>query len=206
MDNARFGFHATRMLQHWAALLPIWIEHIERYCTTIATDAPYWYGEQTNCSLLATAAWQIPGWMALAEFPIEKQLDVSQFGRSDIWLQSSAGEEYVEAKHRWIPLRGTDRIGQLMYSLQAAIANVQQVAYLQATQKTALVFACPHCTLKQTAQRDGDIDSFLTAVLALFQNGSFDAVAWTFPECTKTLQSPRTLRVYPGILLIAKRI
>jgi hypothetical protein len=193
----------------WKALLAVWVEQINRYCSSIANDNPYWHGEQANVAFLTGAAFQLPGWFSLTEFPSAKDNPelIHAYGRNDAWLKSPQCEYFIEAKHTWLELNQPDGISVIPLSMAAAMQDAQHIRVepLPTTasinvHRVALVFTCP----RYIAHPSFSVDVALQQLQHGVQQQSYDALAWTFPPQSYSYTSARTSKIYPGVILLAK--
>ncbi|MDE0156601.1 MAG: hypothetical protein OXS28_13505 [Gammaproteobacteria bacterium] len=106
------GYHlkGKKGLNHWDALLEEWLLAHERYCRIMkGYDSAHWYKETPNVSVLCAAAWRC-GRIALQEFKTEKKVRGEEpwTGRGDLWIctDTDGKDEFIEAKHKFVPLSG----------------------------------------------------------------------------------------------------
>ena len=194
-----FYAQTSSALAHWQPLLNQWIENIKRYCERIE-DVPYWHSEQANVFLLAASALQVTGWTALVEFPNRKDNTIASFGRVDAWIKPDKGEDYIEAKHCWLDLHSPQSLPIIHNSLEKAIVEAKRIPYDE--NRIGVVFICPRHTKQQADQSVTLLEKLQSDLLM----ESFDATAWAFPTLSHEPWSPRTNKIYPGVILLARLV
>lgn len=190
-----------KKLKHWIPLFEEWFLGIERYCRLTDEDAPYWYNERANISLLAGAAWRC-GWVALEEFSCEKKNrgQKKKPGRSDLWMMSDFDtEELVESKYRWMALRSPKFVELAEQTIDSACRDVKKVR--DTGWPTGVAFLCLHLPEKYESEIDTKIREAIRKAIEV----PHDAIAWCFPRSTRKLTMDGGKRLFPGIILIARK-
>lgn len=199
--NVSRGFKLHyKKLKHWVPLFEEWFLGIERYCRLTDEDAPYWYNERANISVLAGAAWRC-GWVALEEFRCEKKKGrEKKTGRSDLWMMSdSKTEELVESKFGFLALRSTRFQEFAEGYIDAACRDVKKVD--ETGTPTGVAFLSPHLPISYEGEMEDKIEKAISKIFSI----QHDAIAWCFPRSTRSLSVPKGKRIYPGVILIARR-
>ena len=195
----------------WKPLLSAWVEQINRYCSSIANDNPYWHGEQTNVAFLTGVAFQLAEWFSLTEFASAKDNPelINAYGRNDAWLKSAQNEYFIEAKQTWLELNQPGSVSTIPVTIDAAVQATQHIRVepLPTTEsanvhRVALVFICP----RYIARSGFVVDDALQQLQHYTQQQPYDALAWTFPSQSYSYTSIRTSKLYPGVILLAKAI
>lgn len=115
MDFRGYEIKGRKGMSHWACIMEEWMLSIERYTRIMnGNDAPYYYNERANISVLAGAAWK-SGWVALEEFQSKKgyRNRAKTNGRTDLYFANEADEELIEAKFEWICM-GSENISNMV--------------------------------------------------------------------------------------------
>jgi hypothetical protein len=195
----------------WQALLAAWIEQINRYCSSIANDNPYWHGEQANVAFLTGVTFRLSDWFALTEFPSANDNPelINSYGRNDAWLKSAQSEYFIEAKHTWLELNRPDSVSVIPTTMAAAAQAALHIRVeplsttaLANAHRVALVFICP----RYVAHSGFSADDAIQQLQDYVQHQRYDALAWTFPPQSYSYTSARTSKIYPGVILLAKAI
>lgn len=192
-----------------------WAQNIERYCRDIkdkdGSDAPYYYNERANLSLLAAAAWQ-SGVIALEEYPAVKisKRAKSQRCRTDLFF-ALGGEDglQVEAKLRWMRASMGDataarRIRKgIDAALRAAERNTESDARIACTFFVPLFPKTdfPDFESRATGYIREELDRFVE------KNGrEADVWAWCFPRSGRKVRAEERegSNYYPGLLIALK--
>lgn len=104
----------SKGLNHWDDILKEWLRAHQKYCRIMEgdEDSAYWYTEIPNVSILNAAAWRC-GRIALQEFKTEKKVRGKErwVGRGDLWIYTDSDdkEEFIEAKHEFVPMSGAKK-------------------------------------------------------------------------------------------------
>jgi len=187
-------------------------------------DAPYWYNERANISILAAAAWR-NGWVALEEFqsgkqvtnqsddgsePEEAELPHEWLGRCDLYLASDSKHELVEAKFNWLSMkspqpqkRAEDILDRAVADAKAtSVANDDYDAVGVAFVPVYARFPVDLSTAATLAAIEDDIQATISQLSAV----GADAVAWCFPKELRLFKSTKTHNAVPGIVMLARKI
>ncbi|MFJ4144028.1 hypothetical protein [Pseudomonas sp. NPDC089734] len=104
-------------------LLGAWLDAVKRYVKLLRDDNCWWHNERANVSTLAGAAWSLPDWVALEEYPTRKyrpdtsyidKPDIDGRGRCDLYISSPKEDFAFEAKHAWQLIGGPDVVKSAM--------------------------------------------------------------------------------------------
>jgi hypothetical protein len=170
-----------------------WFAAIQRYCTWGRYDAPYWWNERANVSLLAGAAW-LSGAAALEEYHTEKEFEHGySTGRTDLYIKWADRKECViEAKHCWFNDRSLKR--KMNEAMQAARQNHDcETAF-------ACTFVVPSRPLNSKVTP-------MEMIAAIHREAEpMDIFAASFPRLFRNLQSERDSKIYPGVALVMHRV
>jgi hypothetical protein len=188
-------FETRKALSHWRLLFEEWCLNVERYCRITNNDAPYWYNEQAILSIMAGAAWRC-GWVALQEFSMAKLKGGK--GRADLWILSSFGtEELIEAKFAKTSVVAhnlADTAEQYLVIAREQVLNTNETG-----DKIAMAMFAPY--VSRSHQKN--LESNLLRFVDQLQSVKHDALAWSFPEATRSLNAGDGY-VMPGIVIIAR--
>jgi hypothetical protein len=181
-----------------------WQDVIQKYCKVRGDDdAPYWYNERANISMLAAGAWQ-SGMIALEEFNTEK----SRIGRRplihgshrcDLAIASKKHIFRIEAKRQW--LDGTSKQGKRRKIIEKTFESASEEAERNSRiSDLGCAFFVTHWTKHKSSP---DIDERIDQVLRETLDIQADLWAWCFPRKTRNLteKEGKILYQYPGILL-----
>ena len=195
------GYHlkGRKGLNHWDALLEEWLLAHERYCRVMKEDddSAYWYTEIPNVSVLCAAAWRC-GRIALQEFKTEKKVrgEDPWTGRGDLWIRTDTGwkEEFIEAKHEFVPLSGAKEKNGLPTKIKKSMdeatndAKKAKGGYRHVT-ALAVVFASVSAAPKTPTDKiDQQIIKFCEGIKS---SADYHAFAWCFPKETRELQNKK---------------
>ncbi len=199
-------------LKHWNGLFEEWILAIERYCRISDGDAPYWYNERANISVLAGAAWR-SGWIALEEFQMTKvDIDdetnevivnddfVKRLGRADLYISSGSSNEYIEAKFRWLSLDSKDLIGNISRTHEKAQKDALKAKGMGDTTHIAVTFVAFYAKEKKLEI----IDELISNAVEQFGDIDSHAFAWCFPEVMRDSTHDVSKNTRPGVAIFAK--
>ena len=170
-------------LKHWNKMILEWHRVIEDYGRLVGDDAPYWYNERANISILAGAAWR-SGKLALEEFGHEKSDKKGQYrgdrwmGRCDLWLK----EKKEEA------------------SLSDAIKDANDSKQVRGARSVGVSFIPVYILIKYKDEIDAYIDQRIKEAKSV----SADCIAWCFPEENRFLTGASGKYYNPGIFMFAK--
>jgi len=196
------GFLLSKSLAHWQPLLEEWLLMIERYCSVVEQDAPYWYNERATTSLLAGAAWRCGG-IALEEFQTEKQTEGEERikGRADLRLVIADNWDSIEAKVSY--LSDSHDTPRVVTRLEQACEDVKKVPKAEDELRIGVLFCCPEISVSDYGPVDMKLETFRAALMSIKN----DAFAWCFPAITREL-TPASGQYkdyrYPGLFLLAR--
>lgn len=189
-------------LRHWSALLEKWSQGIDRYIDLTDGDIPYWYKERANVSFLAGAAWQC-GWVAMQEFERDKQKPKGRHktwkGRCDLYLCSESGDNFVEAKYKWLSLNSRNLLSNIDKVLGEAVSDAHDSKCRQDISAVGVAFIPLYA---QSKHRD-EIGSLLEEIISQVNMTQADAWAWCFPD-TMRQEVNDIDYLNPGIIMLAK--
>jgi hypothetical protein len=131
----------TKFTEPLVPLIEGWIRATRRYTKLHGgDDAPYYYNERANISLMAAGAW-LTGGAAVEEFGTIRGHGVEQYrGRADLYVKLGDYDASFEAKHTWM-LAGHSRskfLNRTRLYLSLAVRDVKGVSESDA--KVGLVF------------------------------------------------------------------
>lgn len=192
-------------LKHWGKMIAEWHQVIEDYGRLVSDDAPYWYNERANISILSGAAWRA-GKLALEEFGHEKsdkqgnsQGD-SWKGRCDLWLIERHEEELVEAKFRWVSLRSGSFTSLVKTSLSIAVKDAHNSKQVRGARSVGVTFIPVYIPVRY----ESDIDIYIHQRIEDAKLISADCIAWSFPDKNRFLTGTDGKNYCPGVFLFAK--
>jgi len=180
-------------LRRFNNLIEAWFQAIDKYCALADTDdAPYWYNERANISLLAGAAW-LCGMAALEEYPIDKKPKREwKSGRSDLYLTWGKDHCVMESKVCWYPEQNLK--SKLELAVQDAHAN----------HDTDMAFACVFVVPGYQAGRTKNTTEFVRHISE--ECLETDILAACFPAGRQNLKSPSDGKLYPGVAMVLRRV
>lgn len=201
----------NKCIKHWETIIEEWIVAVEKF-TRITNDAPYWYDERANVSVLAGAAWR-SGKIALEEFQQNKTETANQQdeqhikerrGRSDLWIQDERNSDFVEAKFKWLNLADNNKNTIAQKTLESAVADAERVAPYENFGKIGVAFL-PVYIKKQDCPRVSSLNGKIYSAIDEILSIKCSLVAWTFPRKMRDYIYNDDERL-PGIILLAKKI
>ena len=209
------GYHlkGSKGLKHWDDLLQEWLRAHRKYCRIMKgyEDSAYWYREIPNVSILNAAAWRC-GRIALQEFKTEKKVQGKGrwVGRGDLWIctDSVGKEEFIEAKHEFVPLSGSKEKNGLPTKINKAMGKARSAASAAKALQPgvtalAVVFASVSAAPKTPTDKiDQQIIKFCEGIKS---SADYHAFAWCFPKETRKLQGKEGY-YYPGIVMLVRNI
>lgn len=211
----------NKSLKGLTPVLKTWTELVERYSNLVAGDACYWYNERTTLSVLAAAAWQTKGWVALEEYstrkwrgydPGDEDSDSHGAGRCDLYMGSRHGRaKYAcEAKQAWQPIGNpkiNDELNVVVDKRNKAWSDASKLAKFEASHRLALTICVPMVAIYQTKH---PLDAKEVTVRLkdwvdkLHQIKNVDGIAYVFPGCNRSLTNEKGRRVFPGVALLVR--
>ena len=192
-------------LSNWSSLLEEWLLAIERYCRLMdGEDAPYYYNERANISVLSGAAWRA-GWVSLEEFQQEKGYSnqKKKNGRADLWLASEKDSELVEAKYKWICMESNEMARIINEIMESASDDVKKS---RASSKNIKAIGIGFFPVYKNKKHVQDIDKLIESTINEFKKQNFHAMAWCFPKEMRGYVSKKSNNMLPGIIMLAKNI
>jgi hypothetical protein len=186
------------------ALLDEWLACIEYYCALWDghNDAPYWYNERANISVLNGAAWKM-GAAALEESETIKRFTAGpRKGRTDLHITWPNGDDCViEAKQCWL-YHEKDVPGRARSKFEDAIRS----ARVNRDSDTSYA-----CTFLVPSHRLGAIwhpNDIYHQILDGLKSAKIrtDARAVCFPYSCRNLKSREDGRIYPGVMLFLTQV
>lgn len=192
-------------MSHWACVLEEWVLAIERYTRIMGgEDAPYYYNERANVSVLAGAAWKA-GWVALEEFQSEKgyRNKAKTNGRTDLYFANDTSEEIVEAKFKWICMGSDSLGGMVMKQMDLAVRDAKRSR--ANSNNTKAIGVCFFPVYKKNS-RIHDVDELIDKTINDFENQEYHAIAWCFPVEMRGHISERYGNLLPGVVMLAKNV
>ncbi|MEW6613984.1 MAG: hypothetical protein AB1401_00710 [Thermodesulfobacteriota bacterium] len=186
-------------LEPWGFLLKDWIWVVEKYVTVCKGDAPYWYNERANTSMLAAAAWR-SGFVAVEAYSDEKKVTAESEeiykGRVDLWIGTSEEEWSIETKYDGVNLKTLQASSQIEKTILKAIDDIKRVR-CNGGIGVGVAFIEPCIKKEEATNLDNDIQAFINMILPRQDH----AIAWCFPKIVRQLEYKGCY--YPGIILIA---
>ncbi len=200
-------------LDHWAGLFEEWRLLNEKICRMDPHDAPYWYNELTNVSVLAGAAWR-SGWIALSEIQTEKGVKhrPKHWGRADLFIQNDFRYEYIEAKYHQFNASSMLFEERDFYDITSrALDDARKTGASKDCNAAAVSFFAPQWTakkrelLKRTYEGDDEwsLDIEIEALIQRVRNLPHQAFGWSFPAATRDLKDSAN-QVWPGVFMFVQ--
>ncbi|WP_437528252.1 hypothetical protein WME79_44565 [Sorangium sp. So ce726] len=190
------GYYTSHAFEPWKEPLHIWFSLLDKYASIYKNeDAAYWYNERATLSSFVGALWRSDA-VALEEYRCSRRFGGQPVpGRTDLWFQLGPSEYVVEAKQCW-PCRASRLPEYAKGPFDSATSQLHAEVDGGAS-RVALLFVVPSLAGQPDA-------SFADEWIQVASKISADVRAWYFPTTMRTLKSRRTLRFYPGILLLAR--
>ena len=192
-------------MSHWSSIMEEWMLAIERYTRIMnGNDAPYYYNERANVSVLAGAAWR-SGWIALEEFQSKKgyRNKAKKNGRADLYFANDTSEELIEAKFRWICM-GSDNLAPMVKeTMELAIDDVKKT---RANENDLKAIGVGFFPLYKKYSSIEDLDKLIEQTIFEFEKQDYHAIGWCFPPEMRNYVSEKEGNVAPGVILVAKNI
>lgn len=203
------------------------IEGFAKVCTQAydnIDDFVFWYGERQLSALLLPAFYQL-GYGALQELPTRKRKRGAEpsNGRLDYWVQKDDRWVFlIEAKHSW-QCFGNPMTTTASDSLKAAVdqlktigrAEIAELSSSETTFRIALLVLPVYRKVPNDAEvSEGEtyytapeeLDEALAVVMESLPADVAWVGTWSLPERMQEVfqpQSTESLRVYPGVVLVA---
>lgn len=206
MESFRgYKIKGRKGLSHWACVLEEWMLSIERYTRIMCgEDAPYYYNERANVSVLAGAAWKA-GWVALEEFQSEKgyRNRAKTNGRTDLYFANKTSEELVEAKFQWICM-GSDNLGGMVKKhMDLAVGDAKRS---RANSKNVKSIGIGFFPVYKKNSRIVNVDELIDQTIREFEGQDHHAIAWCFPIEMRDHVSEVSGNLLPGIVMLVKNV
>lgn len=209
-------------------LLQSWIDAAKEYVQLFSesADAPWWYNERANVSILAGAAWKM-GWVALEEYRSRKRVasaldaggdgeDDNRGGRNDLYICGDRYSYVFEAKHAWQHIGRQDQANtkNLDAARSAALGDIKSLFEYEADRRFAATFVVPYLpasAITRHQQIDSDllmqsIDSWLATLrdhIGNVEKHAYYACLFPIPrDESKHYLSANGKYCYPGVVLI----
>ena len=204
-------------------LLHGWTEECHRQFNAFDEEAPWWYGERANISVLASAAARL-SWIALEEFATQKTLGSkskdkkkaeSKYGRCDLYVYDykqrgsgnvgASGQDFAfEAKHAWgafRPKSGQESRVEAKWSQAVEAARCLHIE--EADHKLGLLFFVPFAKNPEFSPEER-----MSAVERACSFEGVEAVAWYW--IGSKIQKPPCIEAnkeyYPGIVVALRSV
>ncbi|MBY5533677.1 hypothetical protein HFO58_10960 [Rhizobium leguminosarum] len=201
-EDARHPFE--RLLKGWGRAVSAYIEQVGRI------EAPYYFNERSNVSLLAAGAWIMKG-VAVEEYPVSRSsADFSQTnGRCDLFISIDGQGAELEAKY--FPYRRNETRDVFARQLKSKITEAVSAAatlpeYIY--KRAGCVFYPVRIAsakrmsvaMKEMAIR-GELEHYISDL-----RDNADIVAWCFPENARDIFLEADGDFYPGVVLAIKLV
>ncbi|RMQ47427.1 hypothetical protein ALQ04_03888 [Pseudomonas cichorii] len=196
-------------------LLSAWLVAVERYVKLLKYDNCWWHNERANVSTLAGAAWSIPGWVALEEYPTQKYRPHTSCmdevlggrGRCDLYISNPDEDFAFEAKHAWQLIGGPDAVTAALNAAKTDAITLKG----EAGRHFAATFIVPFLTKKQIQGLTIDevheqLNQWLHSQNDFSRDTSSNtAYAWIFPGTDLESFCNDTCH-YPGVVLVLEEV
>ena len=188
-------------LNVWAPLLEEWVKCVANYCKFYkGEDAPYWYTERANTSILAGAAWRC-GMLALEEFQREKGYRTRDKwnGRVDLCIATGDKEFLFEAKHAWLSLSlSPERMQEKIESILSKACD--DTLHTRGNDKSVESCGIAFLPTYIATGKADDLDAGIASAIAALKMADCHAAAWCFPPECRRLDCGND-KYAPGVLL-----
>lgn len=192
-------------MSHWSCIMEEWMLAIERYTRIMdGNDAPYYYNERANISVLTGAAWR-SGWVALEEFQSKKgyRNKAKKNGRTDLYLANESDEALIEAKFKWICMGS--------YNLRRMVQETMDLATLDAERtrsdyKDIKAFGVGFFPVYKKNSRIQNRDELIEQTITEFEKQDYHAIGWCFPPEMRDHVSKFKGNLLPGVIMLIKNI
>ncbi|MFJ2685788.1 hypothetical protein ACIOYV_18870 [Pseudomonas sp. NPDC087342] len=180
-------------LEFLRPLLERWFDCIDRYNAVRGdNDAPYWFDEKANLSLLSAAAWMAE-MVTLQQTPTRKQTEEGERNaRADLLIAASEQRAYLQATQRWPKVNSLN----LTQALVDITGDAKRISYASDL-KLGCLFVAP-----QKAQQSATPEELQDMVDDL-QKEHTCAVAWYFPYAYRKLRN-ESGQYHPGVAVLFK--
>ena len=193
-----------------------WANAIKIYCGSEPNDdAPYYYNERSNISILAGGIRKYGG-IAVEEYtadkerkrPARKSKGLMRSGRADLLAKPKgySGLLQIEAKMRW--MRAENRPTTVVSRVKRRIADAKKdaAAYREANCILACVFFVPSFSGSSPKKYKSEAASEIRDLLHRYLDIKVDLWAWCFPRVSRHVYSYEgdERRYWPGVIMALK--
>jgi len=206
--------HLRDELKPLRPVLKAWVEAVLRYCRIQAfEDAPWYFNERANISLLAGAAWTLKNWAALEEFSTKKRArqedQKDRNGRCDLYLCTRDHHFAFEAKLAWQTIGGADELSSVQRELKRAWDDAGELDIAEGDSRIAATFVVPRLT-KVNAKLPATevqrlVEDWVKSDVFDFKgrprSPKPDALAYVFPGKFQGFVGARNGYLFPGVVL-----
>ena len=194
-------WQGSRLRDELSNLAPVfhdWALLTRRYCrVSNGEDAPYWYKERPNLSVLGATAWRA-GFIALEEYEATRGSGASsRYGRADLWIRTPSAQYVLEAKFHYI--LPSDPTSGIAGHLAAACEQAHSVRE-RGSLPIGIVFCCV-----QMSRDEAENGGVRKVIGSLTQGPANWNLAWCFPPETQLLgiEAPHnTKTAHPGVVAV----
>lgn len=199
------GIRTTAPFEWMRETLNMWCELIDRYALG-HDDAAYWFSENTNSSLLVSAAC-CAGTIGLTEYPCEKSKGK---GRADFYISQRRKSDkhscVFETKQAY-PAPGSNFVALVGRGLDRAVDDAN-ASDKSCDNRAGALFVVPK--VDPSLDANSTRDFLRQKIREIAECVDFDAIAWTFPHIDNALiceerNNPHNIYQWPGIMLLLKR-
>jgi hypothetical protein len=206
--------HMLNELKPLRPVLKAWVEAVLRYCRIQGfEDAPWYFNERANISLLAGAAWTLKNWAALEEFSTKKrgrqEDQKDRNGRCDLYLCSRNHHFAFEAKLAWQTIGGADDRSGVHRELKRAWDDAGELDIEEGDSRIAATFVVPRLTkvnaMLPVAEVRQIVEDWIESRPFDFKGRRMsptpDALAYVFPGKFEGFVGARNGHLFPGVVL-----
>lgn len=219
-SGIKFGKNCHGSVKRLEVVANSWVAECERFENSL-DDAPWWYNERANISIVASAASRID-WIALEEYgtdKIEKSGSKSNSksnkkGRCDLFLYDCAGNnsrnknpsDYsyaIEAKQAWAAMTGkSGNYARIEKKWAQAIEASRELHRDEANHRLAMLFVVPYTKIPI------NIEQRMALISRCEKLDKYDAIAWywTKKEERDIHTNSKSGNYFPGVILAIRRI
>jgi hypothetical protein len=212
--NIDFGVEIRNHEREFIALEPTiegWGKAVAKYCArSDGKDAPYYYNERANISLLAMGAWNA-GAIALEEYPAKKKSKHEDpesnhaMGRCDLAIRLKGKQEFqIEAKHVWMRGHYNDKtIGSRIKSgFVSAFKDANRDT--EATARLGCVFFPVSFQTTAFPKYSESARALIATEILRYTRHEAHVWAWCFPKQVRMLKEKEgkgDTRFWPGLIM-----
>ena len=168
-------------------------------------DAPWWYNERADISVLSAAAW-VAGGLALEEFSTKKGRGQSRrSGRCDLYINLRNSEFACEVKRTLITLTksSSTNLKYIKESLKTACKDAGILGRDEG-RRFGVCFAAVCLPKKSALKCDVKLRELQDEIIS----ANFDAIAWSFPREARKLSDDShsywQKYLFPGSILVMR--